>query len=189
MSNQNVKTKKPAAKRIDDLEVITNNLSVELGQTAQNVQAIAEYINRMHSEVRSSIAVLDDCFGALVDVLGDGTREKVSDRLTEIRIAQLEEQAEADKERLAEMVENGILEAVEKVSEDSLIIGHETNPEGETLPPAWISSAFANLIPEVQEAIVGNGVGTEATLPNGNVFVVDEIYNFTESNEISSEEQ
>ena len=88
-------------------------------------------------------------------------------------------QIERDKAAIVALTENGSLVVSEEITEDSLIVGEES--DGKAGGPGWVQMEFSNILEEFQVLLMGKHVGDEIQL-GAHKLVVKEIYTIVPKN-------
>lgn len=148
-----------ALDRLDQVEKTLPNL----------ISAINNSLGGMSQQLNSQGKVLE----AVMQLLG---RESVESTMKEIEERRATETMEAEKKALEELTAAGNLVKVEKVSEKSIIVGREYQPDGSLRHPGRAQVAFPRVDPQFQPKLKDQGVGFVMDLPNGGKFEVAEIY-------------
>lgn len=154
----------------------TSNALERLDQVERTVNNIGAATNNNINQLGGITEVLD----AVVQTLGAETIQKI---MTDNRTAKAEAQSAQEKAALDELVKNGDVKATEKVSERSIVVGREINPDGTVRVPGRAQVAFARIDPAFQKAFLDQAAGFSLDLPNGGKFEVQEVYEVVEKAE------
>jgi len=142
----------------------------------RTVNSIGSATNNNINQIGGMTEVLD----AVVQILGVEAIQKV---LSENRVAMAEAQSKAEEEALKELLSKGDIAESEKISDKSIVVGKETNPDGTVRPPGRAQVAFARIDPTFQEQFLGKSAGFVLDLPTGGKFEVLSVYDVVEKAE------
>ena len=150
---------KNALERIDGLEKTVSYLvdatNKGLGEFDEKLQAVAELTN------------------AMVTLLG---QDAVSNAIAEARANADADAVKRQQDQVDELKTKGILVAAETVGEDTLIVGKETDKDGNVLRPGRAQIQMGQLKPEIKAILAGKAIGTVIDTPGGGKFEVQELY-------------
>ena len=167
-----VQNKKPStSKQLTELEERLNQLA----------QAVEVALNNMNQQLSTSVEILN----AIVGHLGE---EKVIELIKENRKKADLERIEKTKEQLKAMASSGLLVKADEVGEESLIIGKESDKDGNVIHPGWVSVGFKDVKPEFKELLKGKKAGDVFETPVGK-FEVLEVWNFGTPTDTKSDNQ
>lgn len=159
---QQIKKKiaKGAIDRIDDIEATIPNL--------------INAFNQGFASIDQRVGSLTELLEALVEIVGAA---EVKAAIEKRRLADAHAQADRARVWLQQELAAGRLEQVETVfdSENCVVVGVETSPEGAQLGAGRTQLSVDRIIPEVRAALIGNPVGTRVKTPGGFLEVL-EIY-------------
>jgi hypothetical protein len=97
--------------------------------------------------------------GALIEIMGDGgpiTRENVKQRVIEASVAEL-------KRKVDELLVNGVLVPTEEIAEDSFVVGHQEDRDGNVVNKR-IQFLVSTFDPETQAKILSKKAGETVDL-------------------------
>lgn len=155
----------------------TSNALERLDQLEKTVGNIVGAVNNSLGQVSQQLSGITEVLDAVVQTLGADTIQKL---MAESRAAKAEEQAREEEAALKALVERGDVQAVEKVTEKSVVVGRETNADGTVRTPGRAQVAFARIDPAFQASFLGQSVGFTLDLPNGGKFEVLGVYEVVE---------
>lgn len=169
-------SKKSAIQRIEDLEARVDSLQM-------TVTASAAASEEVTTGLTKAVKVLDRVFAALHEALPDDLKKAFVEKMEEIHRRDQEDQVETEKAWVKDMLEIELLKELEVVEGDNLMLqGHEKSSGGEEIFPGWVLAPLENFETSVREALEGARVGAEVKTPNGNIFVLENIYQLDTSN-------
>lgn len=148
-----------ALDRLDQVEKTLPNL----------ISAINNSLGGMSQQLNSQGKVLE----AVMQLLG---RESVEGTMKEIEERRAVETMESEKKALEELLAAGNIAKVEKVTEKSIIVGREYQPDGTLRHPGRAQVAFPRVDAQFQPKLKDQAVGFVMELPNGGKFEVVEIF-------------
>ena len=148
-----------ALDRISDLEGLIGSLIQSCQREFQNIQQT----NQIHGTQ----------IEALVQELGP---DVVARRLEIMRQQFASEQWEKDQKDIAKAVEEGKLVPADMVGEDCIVVGKETDKDGNVRHPGGVAFNYSQSVPEVRDNLLGVGVGAEVSAPQDTKFTVTAIY-------------
>jgi hypothetical protein len=146
-------------------------------QTEKTLVQLIPAINNGFSQASQQIAAQGEVLEALIALAGKEAVEKVMRANRELRAA---ENAETEKKALEELVARGEVVAVEKITDKSVIVGREFNPDGSVHHPGRFQLAYQKIDKQFQEQLLGQAAGFTITLPNGGKFEVQEVYQLSD---------
>ena len=138
----------------------------------ETIPQIVQGVNQAFGEMNAGLSAAQERLEAVVKMLGT---EQVEATIQETRVARAAAQAEAQKDAVAEAVKGGKLLAVDKIGEQSLVVGTEFDKENKAVGSGRVQLPFAGIKPEFRDQLLGKGTGASFDLPEGK-FVVNEIY-------------
>ena len=150
---------KSALERIDAIE--------------QELPRVISAVNEVLMQNNQRVTGLAEVVEAVVELFGS---ETVDAKITEVRTRKLAAQAAQAKENLEKAVVEGKILATATVEEDSLIVGRESDAEGNIAGPGRVQLLFSGIRPEFQEKLKGQAAGFSVTTENGGKFEVLEVY-------------
>lgn len=162
MSNQ-VQQKKPPTlvSRLEALEYqvvrfqMTENVVANLRQTTQTVV---------------------EMFSALVEELGgEELSKRIGERLEEGRRQKRKEEADRNEAALNQLIAAGKLEATDTVTEDSIVVGLESSPDGK-IQKERLQLNFAAFNQDIKDELLGKQVGLVIKREEKEVFELQAIY-------------
>lgn len=143
------------------------------GEIPRIIASVSEALNGQAQQA----AQLGQVLAAVVELLGTAG--------VDAKIKELHERKEAQRladavKRVEDGVAKGELVPTTEIGERSLIIGVESDKDGNVLPPGRAQVMFDGVRPEFQEKLKGKGPGTVFEVPSGGNFTVTEAYNVVE---------
>jgi ABC-type transporter Mla subunit MlaD len=132
------------------------------------VRATEQVLQKQNQELSS----LKEMVNALVGLVGP---DEIAKAIDDNRIAAAEENAKQVQANIAKGLENKKLVKAEKVSEQSVIVGQETNADGSVLAPGYSAMSFSEIKPDFQTKLLGQPVGFAVETETGGKFTVTEI--------------
>ena len=133
-------------------------------------QAIDVALNNMNQQLSTAVEILN----AVVGHIGE---DKVVELIKENRKKADLEKVEKTKSQIGAMADSGLLVKADEVGEESLIIGKESDKDGNVIHPGWVSIGFKDVKPEFKELLKGKKVGDIFDTPVGK-FEVLQVWNF-----------
>jgi hypothetical protein len=152
--------------RLTTLEGELEDVKGSLPRLAMGVQNITNKLSQDLYEVREYI-------DALIGLVGPEEVQKV---IMDNRLTKSHADADASKANIAKKVEEGALAKAEKVTEESLVVGHEVKADGTVVEPGFASFAFSQVHPEFKTKLLGQSPGAVVELKDGHTFKVEEVY-------------
>jgi hypothetical protein len=165
-----------ALEKLDVLSKTVDALSNEVSQMKEVLQNIIPAINKSFGNTNQQVSELIEVVDAVVTTLG---REVIEQAMVSARKAKAETEAASQKLELDTAVASGKLVSVDKVTDKSVIVGKETNPDGNVRHPGRVQVQYARVEAEFQGKILGQPVGFVLELPTGGKFEIVEIYEET----------
>lgn len=151
---------KNAIKRIEDLE----QQYLELAQAMQSAV----------TGLQKRTSVTEEIIDAVVEMFGV---EKVQEAIDQRR-KERDDKAIADQKKdLEDGVEVGYLSKSDAVTATSLIVGKETDSQGNVMGLGFNTVLFEQIGATFQDQLLGKGVGTSIDTPVNGKFEVLEVYN------------
>lgn len=141
----------------------------------QTLPQITAGINGAFQQVEGKFAELAEILDALVDLTG---KEQVDSQLKETRERKAQEAVEEAKAAIAAAVEAGRLQAAASIGGQTIVVGKESDKDGNVAAPGRIQLNMAQIKPEFQEKLLGQAPGFSFDLPTGGKFEVTEAYDF-----------
>lgn len=108
------------------------------------------------SNLRDAFAMEVETLDSAIEVLG--IQEQVTAKLAEKRETARKARNERAKKVLEQLLKTKQIEAVETVDEDSILVGNETNSQGDTTND-YVQTTYANLVDEAKKQVLGQKVG------------------------------
>ncbi len=155
----------------------TSNALERLDQLEKTVGNIVGAVNNSLGQVSAQLSGITEVLDAVVQTLGAETIQKI---MTENRAAKAEAQALAEEQALKELLDKGDLKVAEQITERSIVVGKESDKEGNIRPPGRAQVPFARIDPNFQAAFLGKGAGFSLDLPTGGKFEVTAVYEVVE---------
>jgi hypothetical protein len=153
------------AKKLADLEKKLQTID----KVVQNiVGAVNQGLGQASTQLENVVEVLD----AVVKVVGP---ESIQSVMTAAREAKMEEQIQSEEEALNKLLESGDLMPIDKIAEQSIVVGREFKVDG-SLRTRRAQVPYSRIEPQFQPSFLGQGVGFVLELPNGGKFEVMGIY-------------
>jgi hypothetical protein len=125
------------------------------------------------SQLNGSINHLTRVVNALTELVGADTVQEAVDR--QIR-EDAEQREAAEKQALAEAIDDGYVTVADEVTETSLLVGHETGVDGNAVGTGRQQMSFGAVDPRLQAALLGRKVGDRVKTRTGGDFEIKEIY-------------
>ena len=169
-------------KRVDALTRI-GNLEKAFVDLTKALNTSFQQIKRDWNQQDQNLSSYDKFVMALVEVVSKeaeipGLLEKVTARVKENKIKQLEEEVKQQEAQLKIEVAEGRLKAAESIKNDNdLIVSSEINKDGVRLNPSKTFLLLDQFKPGVKELLIDKKAGETVTLPEGGVVEVMEVYN------------
>ncbi len=136
----------------------------------QIVAGVNNSIQQLQQQHQTSIEILD----AVIEALG---QETIHGIMAANRTKRAEQQAEAEKQGVADALAKGQIKVGTEVSEVSIIVGKEVAADGSIRMPGRIQLPFIRVGDQFKALLKGKKVGESIDLPNGSgKFEVVEIY-------------
>lgn len=151
----------------------TTNALDRLDRLEQSFAQLVSTINNSLGGVSRQLDAHEEVFEAVITLLG---REAVQGVVKDLREKKAVESMEAEKKALNELLDAKVVQTAATVTEESIIVGKETNPDGTVRIPGRVQLAFQRIDVNFQSALKGVAVGFILDLPNGGKFEVQEIY-------------
>lgn len=155
-----------------------SNLSLrKKAQSAlDRIDGVEEQVNEIITLLQEKIPSIDSLVTlneAMIELLG---RDAVIEAVKLSQIRKIEAKVEQRKKVLESLLKAGTIVKVDKISEKSLVIGRESTPDGNVVPPGWVEAEWKTITPSCQPAMLGQGVGFKIETPTKNMFEVLEVY-------------
>lgn len=138
-------------------------------QTVQIVGAI----NQSLQLVENRLSTLEEVLDATVGVIG---AEQVQALIEQRRKDKAQAQADAEKAAVEAAVEAGTAVPADTIAESTLIVGTETNAEGEEVFPGRAQLLFSQVREDMKATFLGKKCGESIDLPAGGKFTVTAVY-------------
>lgn len=151
----------------------TSNALDRLDAIEKTIAQLIPAINNSLGNLNQGISSQGEVLEAAVALLG---RESVENSIKEARERRATETSEAQKKALEELVSRGELVAGTKVTEESVVVGREFNPDGSVRHPGRVQLAFQQVDAGFQAQFLGQAPGFTLDLPNGGKFEVQEVF-------------
>ena len=172
-----------------ELEQKTRGALARIEGLEQSQQRLLGGVNNVFNQVGQRLGMLEEMMAACVDVLGV---EQIQAALTAAKVRRAEAQSEDLKGFLKQSLEKGEVVPATVIAKDSLIVGVEKDAKGVVLVPGRVQTAISEVIPELQEKLMGKAAGDiiattpkaqdGSLLPPG-TFEVQEVYQILPSKE------
>ena len=154
---------KSALERIDQIEE----------DIPQIVLGVNDALLELRGELRNRISPLAQITEALTEILGsdivDAKIKEIDQRKTMARV-------ETAKKNLEDGLAKGTVVKADAISDKSLIVGRETDKDGQVIFPGRAQLTFDKVAPEFQDKLLGQGVGFQVDTQTGGKFEVVEVY-------------
>lgn len=151
----------------------TNNALDRLDAVEQALPQILGSLNQTLGQFSQQLNAQGEVVEALVQALG---RETVEGIIKDTRERKGQELMEQEKAALEELVSSGAVAKVDKVSEKTIIVGREINPDGTVRSPGRAQVPYARVTTELKEKFLGQTSPFAVDLPNGGKFEVQELF-------------
>jgi hypothetical protein len=167
------KAKKPkASEKLKALEVQVMNTARRTGE----MELVIYNLSRENEILKDALQLLHDKQEAVIGLLKEGKElsgENINGKVTEAKEAAL-------KERVDALVDDGQVESVDEVGENSLVVSRELNEKGEVENPR-LQFLTARLNEQLRGKFTGKKVG-DLIKNDGDTLDIEimEIYNFVE---------
>lgn len=155
----------------------TSNALERLDQVEKVIAQIVSGVNNSLGGLSQQVGSQGSVLEAVVQLLG---KDAVETTMKEIAERRAQETMEAEKKAMLELVTRGDVAAVEKVTDKSIIVGREFNPDGTLRSPGRAQVAFQRVDEAFKANLLGQTVGFIMDLPAGGKFEVMEIYEVVE---------
>jgi hypothetical protein len=143
----------------------------------QNQQGILQALNQLMLQTNDRLNNQAEITSAIAEFIGT---EKVQQLVTEARDRRDAENVAKAEKYIKDQVEAGNLEPAEVLSAKSTVVGVEMDKDGKALKPGRIQIPFTNILPDLQEQLLGKPAGTRVETKGGTTFEVLEIYDIVE---------
>lgn len=155
-----------------DQQMLAKRTKNALERLDEHEQAIARLFGQ--GQVASGqLNQVGEVLGAIIQALG--IQEDVEKIILENRQKAQEARLEAEKNALKNMVETKMVLPAATVTDKTIIVGHELDKEKKVVN-ARVQVGFARVNEQLKKDVLGKAVGAEVPLPDGGVFVLDELY-------------
>jgi hypothetical protein len=138
-------------------------------------KSLVEALQGTLTQQAHEISTLKETIAAIKVVVGE---KGIDDAIKAARIERAEARSAAEKAALETQLSSGALVKADVISEQSVVVGKEVTADGEVIPPGRVQLIFGQFLPEFQEKLKGQSVGTTVDTPVGGKFEVTEIYDF-----------
>jgi hypothetical protein len=165
-----------AVNALEKLDAVVKNLENTIERVTQLekvIESIIPAINKTFSNTNQQISEAVEVLDAVVKTLGPATIEVA---MVEERKAKATQEMERQKNELSVALAEGSLVSVDKVTEKSLIVGKETNPDGNIRHPGRVQVVYSRVEADFQAKLLGQAVGYVLELPTGGKFEVVEVF-------------
>lgn len=150
---------KSALERIDQLE--------------QDIPQIVMGVNEAIMGQRQATGELAQVVEALTEIIGSGN---VDSKIKEIQERKTLARVEQAKKNLEDGLEKGTVVKADAISDKSLVVGRETDKDGNVVFPGRAQVTFDQIAPEFQDKLLGQGAGFAVETKAGGKFEVVEVY-------------
>lgn len=151
----------------------TSNALDRLDAVEKTIPDLISAINNSLGGLNQQLNAQGEVLEAVVSLLG---QETVQNTIKETRERKATELMEQEKKAMEELKASGAIAASETVTEKSIIVGREFNPDGSVRHPGRAQVPFARVDQNFKEALLGKSVGFVMDLPTGGKFEVVELY-------------
>jgi hypothetical protein len=151
----------------------TKDALARITELEEMIPAISNAVNKSLQQVDQHLGNFNDTLEAVTALLGV---EQVSAKKAELLAARVVQQVENQKNAVAEAVKGGSLLVTGAVTEKSLVIGVETDKDGNVAGSGRVQLPMQGIKPEFQAQLLGKSVGASFDLPTGGKFTCTEIY-------------
>jgi hypothetical protein len=156
----------------------TKSALERIGQIEDNYDSLMDALQKELGNMQKTLANVTETLDAVKSSIGKDVVEAI---IEDTRNQKKTEEATKAKDEIAKLVEQKVLVPAETVGEDSFIIGHDIDGEGNTIHPGFGHVHFRQVDAKFQEKVKGVSAGTSIpTGPEGSksAFVIDQIYTF-----------
>lgn len=156
----------------------TKSALERIGTLEENAENLGKALERELGKMFNRLDNLEETLAAVTKSIG---RDVVDALVVDARKEKQTVQADQAKTEIAKLVEQKVLVPAETVGEDSFIVGHDVDAEGNVVHPGFGHVHFRQVDPKHQETVKGAKPGT--AIPTGAegskaAFVIDEIFTF-----------
>lgn len=157
-----------------------------LAQLEGGLKNVVIGVNRALKEIDGRQSFLREALDAVVGLVG---KDAVEQAIMKARKENTEAAVADEEEALAAAIEDGTLEKIEKVEEGCIVISTEHDKDGNLtasgyeFPNGRHHRYLAGYKKEVQEAIMGQGIGHKIDLKTGGTLLVEAIYKMIQPKE------
>lgn len=163
--NPNSQDTKVIAKR-------TTNALDRLDQIEKVLPELISGINNSFGGISQQVNAQGEVLEAVVGLLG---KETIEAALKENRERKATEVMESEKKALEELKTAGAIAVTEKVTEKSIIVGREYNPDGTLRHPGRAQVPYSRVDANFKEKLLGQVAGFVLELPNKGKFEILEV--------------
>ena len=154
-----------------------------LGRFGKSIDQLVSGINNALGDLNQRLVSQSEVLDALVEAIG---KDKVEELIKAGRVRRMHEVMESEKKALEDLRASGELVEVPLVTEKSVIVGREYEPDGQVRAPGRVQVAYARVDAQFQSSLINQPPGTSFVLPNGGKFEVLEIYEVVEKQPAST---
>lgn len=161
--NQQKKAVRSALDRIESLE--------------KDLIGLVNGINQVVGPLAQKMPVLEEIVQALVGQVG---QEQVDSAIQAARTKRAQEASDASKAMLEEAIKAGSVVPTDKVTEKSVLVGEESDKDGNVIHPGRVQLTYDTIKPEFKTQLLGQEAGFSVDTPAGGKFKVTEVYNMVD---------
>jgi hypothetical protein len=142
-------------------------------------------IDGILNQLNTRLSAIEETLEAVSGIIGP---EQIANLIVENRKRRSEDAAAAAKAALDDAIAKGIMAPAEVIGENTLVVGRETDKDGNQVGASRIQLAFMGIKPQFRDQLLGKGVGTKLTTENEGTFEVIELYNPVEKSPEQAQE-
>jgi hypothetical protein len=136
-------------------------------------QGILQALNQLMIQANERFNNQAEITAAIAEHIGP---EKVKQLVEELRDRQDAELVAKAIKYLEGEIDAGRLQQIETMSAKSTVVGVEVDKDGKAIRPGRVQIPFTNIMPELQEQLLGKPAGTRVETKGGTTFEVLEVY-------------
>ncbi len=139
----------------------------------QDMSSIFTGVQAAVSELEKRIMGAAEVVDACVRVLG---AEVVEAAVLAARDERAAAAVETAKDGLNKAIEAGQVVVADTITDESIIVGVESDKDGNPIKPGYVQLAVSGVKPEFKEKMLGQGVGFKFDTVDGNTFTINGVY-------------
>jgi hypothetical protein len=132
-----------------------------------------ESLSKNIDVTRNQLSGLAEVLDAVVRAVGVAEIERI---VAESRIDNARKEAGEQQHKLATLVAEGKVVAVDAIGADSIVVGVEATPDGKVVEPGWFIHPMSSIKEKNREELLNKSAGFSITTDSGNTYTVKEIY-------------